>query len=394
MIDRERELHPRELSILLFVCVAAGYNQGSLLPLLTVLLEKEGVSAGFNGLNSTGLYIGVFATMFFIRRPVSRFGYGPVIAFGLVTAAAATLAFPLWTHMGVWYALRLLVGVGDSALHYATQLWIVTASPEGRRGRTIALYGMCYGIGFSLGPLGLNALRFGTIAPFAIMACTMLAALWLVKGLRSARPEVDASPNAGRSSVPKVYRVAWLALVPSFLYGYMESSLNGSFPIYGLRIGFDASQVSFLLLAAGAGSLLLQLPLGTLSDRVGRKPVLLACALLGGCAFLATPLAGNNMWAAAMLFLAAGGFVGSFFSLGLAYAADLLPRSEMPTANMIATIHFSAGSIFGPYLGGLGIQYVSLSSLPVILGSLFVVFAAVGLGFRFGAKAGERTTAI
>ena len=376
----ERPLQPSHLFVLLFVCVAAGYNQGALLPLLTVLLEQDGVSAGMNGLNSTAMYIGTFATMFFIRRPVARFGYLPVIAGGLLLAGAASFAFPFWKSLTAWYALRLLVGVGDSALHFATQLWIVTTSPPERRGRYISLYGMCYGIGFSIGPLGLNALRFGDIAPFALIAASMLLALALLVRLPKAKPAAETGEQGG-GGVRAVYRYAWFALVPAFLYGYMEASMNGNFPIYGLRIGFPEAQVSLLLLTIGLGSLALQLPLGTLSDRIGRRPVLLACGLVGGLAFACVPLAGDRWYAVAALFALAGGLVGSFFSLGLAYAADLLPKGRLPTANVVASIHFSVGSIAGPYLGGLGIEHVSRSSMFWLLGGFFLLYVLAGAAF-------------
>ena len=373
----ERPLQSSHLIILLFVCIAAGYNQGALLPLLTVLLEQDGVSAGMNGLNSTAMYIGTFATMFFIRRPVARFGYRPVIAAGLLLAAAASFAFPFWSSLTAWYALRLLVGVGDSALHYATQLWIVTTSPSDRRGRYISLYGMCYGIGFSIGPLGLNALTLGKLAPFALISVSMLLALALLRRLPSAKPAAEVGEKGG-GGVGSVYRIAWIALLPAFLYGYMEASMNGNFPIYGLRVGFPEAQVSWLLLTIGLGSLALQLPLGTLSDRIGRRPVLLACGLVGGAAFACVPLAGDNGYAVAALFAVAGGLVGSFYSLGLAYAADLLPKGRLPTANVVASIHFSVGSIAGPYLGGLGIEHVSRASMFWLLGGFFLLYVAAG----------------
>jgi len=373
----ERPLQPSHLFILLFVCIAAGYNQGALLPLLTVLLEQDGVSAGMNGLNSTAMYLGTFATMFFIRRPVARFGYRPVIAAGLLLAAAASFAFPFWTSLTAWYALRLMVGVGDSALHYATQLWIVTTSPSERRGRYISLYGMCYGIGFSIGPLGLNALTLGKLAPFALISASMLLALALLLRLPSAKPAAEVGEKGG-GGVGSVYRIAWIALLPAFLYGYMEASMNGNFPIYGLRVGFPEAQVSWLLLTIGLGSLALQLPLGTLSDRIGRRPVLLACGCIGGAAFACVPLAGDNGYAVAALFAVAGGLVGSFYSLGLAYAADLLPKSRLPTANVVASIHFSVGSIVGPYLGGLGIEHVSRASMFWLLGGFFLLYVVAG----------------
>lgn len=132
--------------LLLAVVLIAGLSQGLLLPLLSILLEGAGVSSDLNGLNSAALYIGTFCTMFFIERPVARFGYKKVITAGMIMVAAAVLLFPAHQSLALWFALRLIVGIGDSALHYATQLWIVSLAPADKRGRTISLYGMAYGV--------------------------------------------------------------------------------------------------------------------------------------------------------------------------------------------------------------------------------------------------------
>ncbi len=151
-----------------------------------------------------------------------------------------------------------------------------------------------------------------------------------------------------------------------------------------------------LLLSVGIGSLILQLPLGALSDKIGRKPVMLCCGTIGALVFLAVPLAGGYVPGMLIAFAAAGGLVGSFYSLGLAYAADCLPKQALPTANMIASIHFSVGSILGPYLGGMGIQHVALPSMFYLLGGMFALFVLSGvIAYRSpsvvqGAEAGAR----
>lgn len=167
--------------------------------------------------------------------------------------------------------------------------------------------------------------------------------------------------------------------------------MNSSFPLYALRSGIGEHFISLLLLAFGIGSLVLQLPLGMWSDRIGRKPVLMACAAVGGLLFVAVPLAGSHVGLLFVLFALAGGLVGSFYSLGLAYAADLLPKAILPAANVIASVHFSVGSILGPSVGGYGIRYVAPSSVFVALGAAFLAFALIGIAFRPSAgRAGKQ----
>ncbi|OBZ13019.1 MFS transporter [Bacillus sp. FJAT-26390] len=382
------------LITLLLVVVVAGMSQGLLLPLLSIMLEDSGVSADMNGINSAAMYIGIFCTMFFVEKPVLRFGYKKVIVAGISLVTLASLLFPFTESLALWFALRLLVGVGDSSLHYATQLWIVSSSPADRRGRYISLYGMAYGLGFSLGPLGINLLPLGRAVPFIVSSLFFVTVLLLVLRMKSEMPERAPRDAAAENRFVRTYRMAWFVLIPGFLYGLMEASMNSSFPLYGLRIELSQHWISLLLLAFGVGGLVLQLPLGILSDRIGRKPVLIACGIVGSLAFFAIPAAGNNVVLLFLLFAIAGGVVGSFYSLGLAYAADILPRAILPAANVIASIHFSIGSIMGPTLGGYGIRYVSPSINFLFLGAAFLVFAMLGFGFRPKRQAGDVTASV
>jgi MFS family permease len=368
--------------ILILVIIVAGLSQGLLLPLLTILLDQKQISPELNGFNSSALYIGIFCTMFIIEKPVQRFGYKPVIGLGIVLVTVATLLFPMWQNIGFWFVLRLMVGIGDSALHYATQLWIVTNSSKERRGRNISMYGMAYGIGFSIGPLGINLLNAGTWVPFLVVAFFFILVLILLLRLNNEYPERGEKGQALGKRSALTIQMAWFALIPSFIFGYMESTMNSNFPLYGLRLGFDDSTISLLLPTLGIGALLLQLPLGLWSDRIGRKPVLITAGILGAATFLAVPLAGDRVWLIALLLAVAGGMVGSFFSLGLAYAADILPKALIPKANVIGSINYSLGSIIGPTLGGFCILYLTPSSIFYLLGSIFLVFACLGITFK------------
>ncbi|MBC8081546.1 MAG: MFS transporter [Gorillibacterium sp.] len=374
--------------VLIMLTVLSGFCQGLMLPLLTVMLEKDGVSSSMNGLNAAAMYVGTFATMFFIEIPFRRFGYKPLIICGMLLMAISVMLFPIWYNLGFWVLLRIVVGIGDSSLHFCTQLWIIASSPKQKRGRNISLYGMSYSIGFSIGPIGLNLLKLSHWLPFVSIFIFLSLGLLVLSRLPNEYGEREA--HSLEKSVGKRYSKAimlgWFALLPALLYGYMESTMNSNFPIYGIKLGITDTWLSFLLPAIGLGSLILQFPLGALSDRIGRRSVLTGAGMLGGIAFLAIPFAGKQEWIILILLAIAGGLVGSFFSLGLAYLADLLPRNLLACSNVLSSILFSVGSLIGPNAGGFGMQYLSLGSMFYILGGCFLVFSLIGLLFRVRPK--------
>jgi MFS family permease len=127
--------------ILVSIVAISGFSQGMLLPLIAVIFEKNGVSPSLNGLNATALYIGILLVSPFMEMPLRKYGYKPVIIYGGGIVIVSLALFPLWETFWFWFALRLLIGIGDHSLHFATQTWITSSSPAAKRGRNISLYG-------------------------------------------------------------------------------------------------------------------------------------------------------------------------------------------------------------------------------------------------------------
>lgn len=371
--------------LLLAVIFVSGFSQGLLLPLLATLLEERGVSAGMNGLNAAALYIGILAVSPLCGPLVRRWGYRRLIRTGMAAVALCTFLFPLFAGFFSWMFLRFLIGVGDGVLGYASQLWITSESPRHLRGRRLAHFGLVYGLGFGAGPLGLNLLPLGVWVPF-VTAGILLTLLWIVAArLRDVRPKVSPVPGKGR--LRRVYRWGFVALIPAFLYGFLEASLSGSFPVYGLREGLSPAWVSLLISAFVYGSLALQVPLGVWSDRWGRKRILAWVCFLGGLGMAAIPFAMEERWLLLGLFAVAGGLLGSLYSLGLTFLADLLPRETLPDGNAVANVHFALGCMLGPYAGGWLIQFTGGGSLfwliafTLLLSSLITaLFGSKGYG--------------
>ncbi|MCM3171727.1 MULTISPECIES: MFS transporter [unclassified Paenibacillus] len=369
--------------ILITVIVVAGISQGLLLPVLSIFLEQKGVSPGLNGLNAAALYVGSFAMTLVAERLLGAIGFKKLIIGGLIFVMIPLILFPYFPDIKIWFILRLIVGVGDSALHYAAQLWVLLVTAPEKRGRYISLYGMSYGLGFSIGPLGIKLLGFGQAVPFWVLFICMAAVLVLVlMKLPNSRPEKVEQGQMPERRFRRSLTWAWYALIPALLYGYMEAGMNSNFPVYGLRIGMDANQISSLLPFVGIGGLFLQFPLGILSDRLGRKKVLMSAGIAGGITFMLIPAAGTHFWWTLVLLTIAGGLVGSFFSLGLAYAADILPKSLLPAANVVASFYFTIGSIIGPNLGGQVINWFSPGSMFIWMGCMYLLFGVAGVLFR------------
>ncbi|WP_270182748.1 MFS transporter [Alkalihalobacillus sp. CinArs1] len=366
--------------ILITIVFISGYSQGMLLPLLSILLEEAGVSSSMNGLNASALYIGILFASPFIEKPVRKYGYKPATSFGLVLVAISITLIPIWQAFWFWFILRVIVGIGDNLLHFATQLWITTSTPKEKRGRNIAIYGSSFGLGFAAGPLSTRLVDLSIYLPFLLASGLALLTWGLLIRIRNEFPDsIDTGSDRVLIKYWNVLKIGWAALLPSFGYGFLEASLHGNFPVYALRIGLDVNAVSILLPSFVVGSLVFQMPLGILSDKYGRKNVLLI-SIFCGWLCLSGAIFTTSLSMLFILLFISGMTVGSLFSLSITYLADLLPTDLLPTGNILAGIFFGVGSILGPFLGGMFIDLLEKGSIfYVISGMLIVLFLGIAL---------------
>ena len=157
----------RRFWILVIIVSISGFSQGMLLPLISVIFEKDGVSSTLNGFNATGLYIGTLLISPFIEQPLRKYGYKPIILVGGALVFTSLFMFPFWKSVIFWFILRLLIGIGDHALHFATQTWITTRAPQGNLGKSMSIYGLSFGIGFAVGPLFVPLIKISETLPFS-----------------------------------------------------------------------------------------------------------------------------------------------------------------------------------------------------------------------------------
>src|SRR5699024_812851 len=171
-------------------------------------------------------------------------------------------AFSLWDSIIFWFILRMIVGIGDQMLHFGSQTWITTTVSEKTRGRSVALYGLSFGLGFAVGPIMTRLVSIYETLPF-IVSATLSLLMWLLIFLVQ-----NDRPNSGEDRVKTVssmkrfkhtMQYAWVAMLPAFTYGFLEASLHGILPVYGLRIGHDVEILSFIITIFSLGSVILSI---------------------------------------------------------------------------------------------------------------------------------------
>ncbi|MDB5436873.1 MAG: Major facilitator family transporter [Phenylobacterium sp.] len=301
-----------------------------------------------------------------------------VIAFSLCSMASGLVGgfFSL-------LAVRLSMGVAEGPVPPLSTALLIEASDPLRRGLNIGVYAFFSGlIGFAFAPVILVALatELGWRAAFfAAGAPGLLVAGLLALYVREQPQPVVRTAHASASRPLDVLRTrnVWLcALIATLLLGFLGLTM-AYMPLFLVNVRhlspIDMGWVMSVCFMASVGG---ALALPTLSDRVGRKPVLVAMATLGGLMPVGA-LYWTGPTAGLAVVLALAGLGASLPQLAIATVpGESVPDRDRGTAlGLVQGVSEIVGGLVIVTLAGIAADRFGLAVVPVLAG-----VCAVGAG--------------
>ncbi|HEY4972079.1 MAG TPA: MFS transporter, partial [Steroidobacteraceae bacterium] len=284
-------------------------------PLIALTMSRSGYSSFAIGAVIASSLIAVILLGPLYPRIIARLGLKSCVIAGIGVAALILPVMPLWPGVGSWLFLRFLSGCALGLSWIASEIWMNTVSGEESRGTVMGIYGTIFSIGTIAGPALLEITGTRGSQPFVIGAVGLvitLVPLAMMRGVESA-PQPVAAPR----SLAGALRIAPFVMMAALVAGLVESADFTLLPLYGLHAGFPERTALLLLAVFMAGNVVLQVPIGLLADRFGRRFMLGICALTS---FLG-PLLLQPCFAAPLLLwpllFVWGGTLYAFYSQGI-----------------------------------------------------------------------------
>ncbi len=332
-------------------------GNGLNLAVLGVRLVGEGFSVRTSGYVMACYFVGFLVGPGLVTKWLSTVGHIRVFA-GLATmASVAVLVHSVWIDPVVWGLMRFVYGICIVGLYITIESWLNDASTPGNRGRTLAVYMIVHMGGLAVGQL---LIATGDPAGFTLFAvASILVSLSFVPVSLAATTDAPAIRLAEHVGVRSLWNVAPTGMVGMALIGASTGTLFGLGAVYVTSAGFSAGRTAAFLAAPSIGALLLQWPIGWLSDRFPRRGVILlaAGAATGSAAALAVTPEGSVVVVLLMVLL--GGFSFPLYSLLLSHTLDWSPPGTAMGASSTLLRVNGAGAVLGPVvaasaMGALG----------------------------------------
>ncbi len=160
-----------------------------------------------------------------------------------------------------------------------------------------------------------------------------------------------------------------------FTWGIGESMFLMFQPIYMQQLGAGPVQIGVILGAWGATMTFAHIPAGYLSDRIGRRPLLIAAWVIGIAATLVMAVAHTLPIFVVGVFLY--GFTAFVSSPLDSYTTAARGNWSVARAITFASTSFNAGAILGPITGGWIGDHFGLRSVYFLAAGVFVLSAII-----------------
>ena len=380
---QDKEPLPREVWLLAGANVVVALGYGVVAPVLPQYARHFGVS-----ISAATFVITAFAVMRLCAAPpagwlVQRLGERRVYISGLLIVAVSTGACAFAQTFGQLLAFRSVGGLGSAMFTVSALGLMIRISPPDARGRVAGLFSSGFLVGSVGGPiLGSLTVGFGLAAPFVIYGAALLvAAGGVFLGLRNSELAAPAAVDDTPVSLREVlrHRAYRAALFSNFATGWAAFGLRFALvPLFVVEVLDRGPGIAGFALAAFAiGNISVVIPSGYLSDRIGRRKLLIV-----GLSVSAASTVFVGFTTALPIFLAAayvtGAATGIFISPQQAAVADII-GNKARGGTAVATFQMMAdlGSIVGSVVVGQVAQHTSFGWAFTVSGAILAV-AAVG----------------
>jgi len=332
------------------------------------LLGVRGVLEGFNdmsiGLLMSCYFAGFLAGSQLTPKLIQRVGHIRIFAALSAVASVAILIHALFVNPWVWAVMRLLTGFAFSTIYVVSESWLNQSSNNANRGQILSIYTVILLAGICAGQFMLNLADPAGFTLFILISVMISVAAVPILLSIVPTPPIEETERVTMSHLWYRTRVGVIAIIVS---QWVSSMLFGMGAVYATRLGFTVAEVANFMGSMMAGGMILQWPLGKLSDMIDRRWVIGFSCLAGVfVALLISFINEASLWLYGLIFLF-GGCSLSLYSIVVAFINDHLRPAEIVPGS--GTILLIAGltSITGPVTAVFWLQMFGLKSFFVLL---------------------------
>ena len=350
---------PGVLSLLLVM--ALGISSFSiLLPLSPIWAIRGGASETAAGSVTAVLMACTILTQLSVNRALKRFGWGPVLAAGLLALGAPAVLQATSNDLAAILVSSAIRGIGFGIMTVGGATAIALLVPPERRGAAVGIYGLAVAtpqlILISSAPVLEQLLGKPPVIIIATLPLLGLLRTGALGRLLNDRSPLAQKPGAsGTAPVESTLRL----IAPVLLSLFIVTSSGGAILTFAGQISASPTSATIALLCLTGFATPTRWAFGTLSDRYPARYLILALGLvccLGMATLSAAILSTHAGWSTALLYLGStllGISYGGMQSATLVCAYRLADSGQLARVSVMWNVTFDLGTGVGAMLTGV-----------------------------------------
>lgn len=351
--DSRSEYHWHDLAIVMLISTLAGAALSLSFPLLSIALSEDGVGKAAIGWSAAGHGIGMLISAPFFARIIAQFGAIRTMCGGLIATSIVLVLLPIHVDPWTWFFARMVMGAACAAIFIVTESAVNAMVADRNRGKILGLYASFFCVGYATGPLIIAYAGASGWLPFLMGAALFLAGLApALKAQGAERALGSTGQTFAKRGLLITLQKAPAPIIVIFTFGFVEMGLMSLFPLFATDKGLSTGDAALLISVWVAGNILLQFPIGWMSDRWSKYGTLLSVILISMA--LMAPLywlAPGVIWLWPLM-LIMGGSLGALYTLSLGLLGAAFRGAELTIANTVFIMALEAGVMIGPAAGG------------------------------------------
>jgi MFS family permease len=313
------------------------------------LMGVRGAIEGFStfelSLITSAYFLGFLGGSRVTPHIIRRVGHVRVFAFLGSLISAVLILYPVVTVPWAWIVLRVLIGFCLSGVYITAESWLNNTTTNETRGQTLSAYMIVQMMGMVAAQ---GILTLADPAGYILFIIpSVLVSLSFAPILLSIQP--TPAFEATRSlRLSELFRVSPLGMVGMLLLGGVFAGQFGMSAVYATEAGLSVPQISLFVAAFFLGAMILQYPIGWMSDRMDRRVLILGVAALGAAVAAVGIFLDDVFWVLVGVAFFNGGLGQPLYSLLIAYTNDYLAPEDMAGASAGLLFVNGIGAIAGP----------------------------------------------
>lgn len=341
--------------------------------LIGVRSELEGFDTTVTGLILASYFAGFLVGSRVTARIMARVGHIRVFA-GLTSVVATTaLIHALTVSPVTWVLLRLVFGFAMAGLYVVVESWLNEMVSNANRGRVMAVYMVVSMGGLAAGQVSIGLSDVAGPTLFIAAGAVMTLAVAPISLSINDAPYFELPPKAR-------YRDLWeaapLGVITAVGAGVANGALIAMASVYAAQVGMTGGRIGAFVAAAALGSVVLQWPVGQMSDSIGRRRSILLVTFAAVAVGSVAPGLGADSWPLIGAMFLLGGLSYPMYSLALSHVVDVLPQGQAVTGSVAVVFLTGIGSIFGPLSASIAMD---LTGPDGFFWTIAAVHLAVGI---------------